>query len=136
MLGLVIGASLIIGFVVASGLIGRETRRLSRQPRQPVWRLDEAASFVESELPFDEAATTDPETLRSLLRLHLNELQFKSSDDQERGFSDPSQATQNLYREARASKIEVTLPTVEAIAAAHLRYLKRIGALGTTQTQG
>ena len=92
--------------------------------------------FGESELPFDEAAKTDPETLRSLLRLHLNELQFKSSDDQERGFSDPSQATQNLYREARASKIEVTLPTVEAIAAAHLRYLKRIGALGTTQTQG
>ena len=136
MLGLVIGASLIIGFVVASGLIGRETRRLSRQPRQPVWRLDEAAYFVESELPFDEAAKTDPETLRSLLRLHLNELQFKSSDDQERGISDPSQATQNLYREARASKIEVTLPTVEAIAAAHLRYLKGIGALGTTQTQG
>ncbi|MEC9058025.1 MAG: hypothetical protein VX410_00635, partial [Actinomycetota bacterium] len=67
MLGLVVAVSLVVGFVVAAGLIGRETRRLSLQPRQPVWRLEEAAVFVEGELPFEVAAKTDPDTLRELL---------------------------------------------------------------------
>ena len=47
MLGLTIAASLAIGFIVAAGFVGRETRKLSTQPRQPVWRLEEAAVFVE-----------------------------------------------------------------------------------------
>ena len=64
MLGLTIAASLAIGFIVAAGFVGREARKLSTQPRQPVWRLEEAAAFVEGELPFDVAAKTDPDTLR------------------------------------------------------------------------
>ena len=81
MFGLVVAVSLVIGFVVAAAVIGRETRRLSQQPRQPVWRLEEAAGFVAAEISFEVAAKTDPETLRQLLRLHLNELQFNSEPD-------------------------------------------------------
>ncbi|MGB1733602.1 MAG: hypothetical protein ACPHIZ_03690 [Acidimicrobiales bacterium] len=131
MLGLTIAASLAIGFIVAAGFVGRETRKLSTQPRQPVWRLEEAAAFVEGELPFDVAAKTDPDTLRELLRIHLNQLQFTTDPDQA---ADPSAALQNLYRYARSQDIEITRPTVEAILAAHLQYLKLIGALGTTLT--
>ena len=131
MLGLTVAVSLAIGFMVAAGFVGRETRKLSRQPRQPVWRLEEAALFVEGELPFDVAAKTDPDTLRELLRIHLNQLQFTTEQDE---VADPSAALQNLYRYARSKDIEITRPTVEAILAAHLRYLKLIGALGTTRT--
>jgi len=134
MLGLVVAVSLVIGFVVAAAVIGRETRRLSQQPRQPVWRLEEAAAFVEAELPFEVAAQTDPETLRQLLRLHLNELQFNSEPDGEQDIADSSTAVQNLYRRARSNDIEVTRPTVDAIMDAHLQYLKLIGALGPTQS--
>ena len=134
MLGLVVAVSLVIGFVVAAAVIGRETRRLSQQPRQPVWRLEEAAAFVEAEIPFEVAAKTDPETLRQLLRLHLNELQFNSEPDVHPDIADSSTAVQNLYRRARSNDIEVTRPTVDAVMDAHLQYLKLIGALGPTQS--
>ena len=98
MLGLTIAASLAIGFIVAAGFVGRETlKAVSTQPRQPVWRLEEAAAFVEGELPFDVAAKTDPDTLRELLRIHLNQLQFTTDPGQT---ADPSAALQNLYRYA------------------------------------
>ena len=126
MLGLVVAVSLVIGFVVAAAAIGRETRRLSQQPRQPVWRLEEAAGFVAAEIPFEVAAKTDPETLRQLLRLHLNELQFNSELDDDQDIADSSTAVQNLYRRARSDDIEVTRPTVDAIMNAHLQYLKPV----------
>lgn len=133
MLGLAIAGSLIIGFVVAAAVIGRETRRLSRLPRQPVWRLEEAATFVEAEISFEIAAKTDPETLRELLKIHLNELQFSSDPDSAQGVGDSASAVQNLYREARSNNIEIPRPTVVAVMEAHLQYLKIIGALGPTQ---
>ena len=134
MLGLVVAVSLIIGFVVAAAVIGRETRRLSLQPREPVWRLEEAAAFVETEIPFEIAAKTDPETLRQLLRIHLNELQFNSEPNDDQDIADSSTAVQNLYRQARSNDMEITRPTVDAIMEAHLQYLKLIGALGPTQS--
>ncbi|MDP7068520.1 MAG: hypothetical protein QF637_12960 [Acidimicrobiales bacterium] len=135
MLGLAVAVSLIVGFIVAAGVIGRETRRLSLQPRQPVWRLEEAAVFVEGELPFEIAAKTDPDTLRELLRIHLNQLQFNSESQESDETADPSVALQNLYRYARTKQIEISRPTVEAIMDAHLQYLKLIGALGATETR-
>ena len=134
MFGLVVAVSLVIGFVVAAAVIGRETRRLSQQPRQPVWRLEEAAGFVAAEISFEVAAKTDPETLRQLLRLHLNELQFNSEPDGDEQITDSSTAVQNLYRQARSNDIEVTRPTVDAIMDAHLQYLKLIGPLGPTHS--
>ena len=131
MLGLALAGSLIIGFIVAAAVIGRETRRLSRQPRQPVWRLEEAAAFVEAEIAFEVAAKTDPETLRQVLKIHLNELQFNSGSEHD--VADSSLAVQNLYRQARSNNIEITRPTVDALMEAHLQYLKLIGALGPTQ---
>ena len=114
MLALVVAVSLGIGFVVAAGVIGRESRRLSLQPRQPVWRLEEAAAFVEGELSFDVAAKIDGETLRQLLRIHLNQLQFKSD----------TEAVDQIADE----------PTVDAVVKAHLQYLTVIGALGAASS--
>ena len=130
MLALVVAVSLGIGFVVAAGVIGRESRRLSLQPRQPVWRLEEAAVFVEGELSFDVATKIDGETLRQLLRIHLNQLQFKSDPEAVDQIADEPTSIQRVYREARSQDIEITRPIVDAVVDAHFQYLTVIGALG------
>ncbi len=130
MLALVIAASLIIGFIVAAGMIGKESRRLSLQPRQPVWRLEEAAAFVEGELPFDVAANVDDGTMKQLLRIHLNQLQFTSDPGEGGQIAEEATSIQNVYRDARSQGVEVARPTVDAVVKAHLRYLEVIGALG------
>ncbi len=134
MLALVVAVSLGIGFVVAAGVIGRESRRLSLQPRQPVWRLEEAAAFVEGELSFDVAAKIDGETLRQLLRIHLNQLQFKSDPEAVDQIADESTSIQRVYREARSQDIEITRPIVDAVVKGHLQYLTGIGALGAASS--
>ena len=69
-------SSLLTGFLVAVAVIGRETSRLGRQRREPVWRLEEAAMFVAENLPYNAASELDPLELKELLRWHLNQLQF------------------------------------------------------------
>ena len=135
MLVLALALSLVIGFVVAAGAVGREARRLGLQRREPVWRLEEAAGFVGEELPLDAAASLDPETLRQLLRWHLNQLQFARTGEEDADLSGPEvsddhRSTSELYRQARQVGVEVTRPVVDAVVTAHLRYLARIGALG------
>lgn len=127
--------AVVIGFVVGAGAIGREARRLGSQRREPVWRLEEAAAFVEDELPRDVASALDPDTLRLLLRWHLNQLQFERAQAEDSAGEDvdvtPDQgSTSNLYRTARNERVEITRPTVDAVVTAHLSYLTRIGAMG------
>ncbi|MFQ3314742.1 MAG: hypothetical protein ACI85J_000188 [Candidatus Poriferisodalaceae bacterium] len=135
MLLLTIVSSLLTGFLVAVGVVGRETSRLGRQRREPVWRLEEAAMFVAENLPYSAASELDPLELRELLRWHLNQLQFF---EPEAGFSGASVAdqkgsSQDLYREARSKGYEITKPVVQEVVDSHLRYLTIIGALGIAQ---
>lgn len=133
MLLLAVVLSVVIGFVVGAGVIGREARALGRQRREPVWRLEEAAGFVENGLPVDAAASLEPDTLRQLLRWHLNQLQFERAQEIAPEVSDDRSSTSDLYREARNAGIEITRPVVDAVVTAHLGYLARIGALGIVE---
>ena len=182
----VVAISLLIGFVVAAGVLGSQAQRLGRQRREPVWRLAEAASFVAEQLPFAISAELSAAELEALLRAHLNQLQFGSrpanglvegvrvgggstdrdltgevpdgprADGDARGLSgggvssvsgggvrglsdgdhsDPASVTEDrssaadLYRDVRREGLEVSLEEVHAVAAAHLEYLRVIGAL-------
>ena len=138
MVVLAVVLSAVIGFVVGAGVIGREARRLGQQRREPVWRLEEAALFVEQELPVEAAATLEPDTLRQLLRWHLNQLQFERAqadgqDPSHPDVADDRSSTSDLYKAARSDGIEITRPTVDAVVAAHLGYLTRIGAMGVAE---
>ena len=140
MLVLALVLSVVIGFVVGAGVIGREARRLGQQRREPVWRLEEAARFVEDQVPTDVAATLDPDTLRQLLRWHLNQLQFERDGGPDGGNADADvdvneahRSTSTLYRLARREGVEITRPVVDAVVAAHLEYLTVIGALGIAE---
>ena len=135
MLLLTIVSSLLTGFLVAVGVIGRETSRLGRQRREPVWRLEEAALFVAENLPYSAASELDPLELRELLRWHLNQLQFSEPEAGSSGASvaDQQGSSQDLYREARSKCYEISKPVVQEVVDGHLRYLTIIGALGIAQ---
>ena len=136
----VIVISLVIGFVVAAGVVGTQAQRLGRQRREPVWRLAEAAEVVADLVPFDIAAALEPSELEALLRAHLNQLQFappSTSDDadpdaqRETGttVTEDQSSAADLYRSVRRDGLEVSLEQVTAVADAHLEYLRLIGAL-------
>jgi hypothetical protein len=137
MLLLTVVSSLLTGFLVAVGVIGRETSRLGRQRREPVWRLEEAAMFVAENLPYNAASELDPLELRELLRWHLNQLQFSESESESgssgASVADQQGSSQDLYREARSKGYEITKPVVQEVVDGHLRYLAIIGALGIAQ---
>ncbi len=136
----VIVISLVIGFVVAAGVVGTQAQRLGRQRREPVWRLAEAAEVVADLVPFDIAAALEPSELEALLRAHLNQLQFEppatpDGDDPdaegETGttITEDQSSAADLYRSVRRDGLEVSLEQVTAVADAHLEYLRLIGAL-------
>ena len=147
MIVVVIVISLVIGFVVAAGVVGSQAQRLGRQRREPVWRLAEAADYVGDLLPFDVAAGLGADELETLLRAHLNQLQFGPAAASEDAPSDGDETTGDatgtaattvtedwssaaeLYRSARRDGLEVSLEEVQAVAEAHLDYLRLIGAL-------
>ena len=147
--------SLVIGFVVAAGVVGSQAQRLGRQRREPVWRLAEAAAYVSDLLPYDIAAGLNAEELEVLLRAHLNQLQFglqPSAHDEGSPPPDPEfdagsdsgatsvledrAFTTDLYRTLRRQGLEVTLEQVTSVSAAHLEYLHRIGALAAVRRDG
>lgn len=143
----VIVISLVIGFVVAAGVVGTQAQRLGRQRREPVWRLAEAAELVADLVPFDIAAALEPSELEALLRAHLNQMQFESSaapdgDDPdaegEQGttVTEDQSSAADLYRSVRRDGLEVSLEQVQAVTDAHLEYLRLIGALAIVDPNG
>lgn len=133
MILIAIALSLLIGFVVGAAAIGREARRLGRQRREPVWRLEEAAVFVEDRLDTEVAGDLTPSLLRDLLRWHLNQLQFGQGSTANTGVPNDRTATSDLYRFARGEGVEITRPVVDAVVAQHFAYLTLIGALGLAE---
>ncbi len=143
----VIVISLVIGFVVAAGVVGAQAQRLGRQRREPVWRLAEAAEFVADLVPFDVAAALEPSELEALLRAHLNQLQFApaatpddTGPDAEGAagttVTEDQSSAADLYRSVRRDGLEVSLEQVTAVADAHLEYLRLIGALAIVDPDG
>ena len=95
MLVAVIVLSVVIGFVVGAGAIGAASQRLGKQRRQPVWRQEVAAAYLESHLAYEVAAELSPAELRDLLRRHINQLQYNSQQaDDASGTGEPSAAAE------------------------------------------
>lgn len=142
----VIVISLVIGFVVAAGVVGTQAQRLGRQRREPVWRLAEAAELVADLVPFGIAAALGPSELEALLRAHLNQLQFEppaapdgdepdAKGEQGTTVTEDQSSAADLYRSVRRNGLEVSLEQVQAVTEAHLEYLRLIGALAIVDPQ-
>lgn len=123
----------VLTFVIAAWAIGREAQRLGSQRLMPVYRLEEAVGDVAERLPYDVAAATDTDTLRVVLREHINLVQFSdgaaSDDDAEPMMLEGETTAAAVYRRVRAEGHDVTRPHVDAMLEGHLGYLSAIGAL-------
>ena len=128
--------------------IGREARRLGAQPLQPVYRLTEAMSSIAEGLTDEAASALDAEQLESIVRIHLNVLQFGASpeaaadidmvaadddNDDDTSVLDADSAANAVYRSAMRDGLDVARPDVDAVIGAHLGYLAAIGALGPVE---
>jgi hypothetical protein len=147
---------LALSFVLAAVVVGREARRLGRQRHQPVYRLDEAVAYVSDTLPFESAAQLTPDEVRTLLRWHLDALQFQPGSildlvaEEDEAAAHPSgpvdadqlgqgdlgplvvsdrDAVSALARQARMAGLQVGTPDVEAVVRQHHAYLLAIGAI-------
>jgi hypothetical protein len=125
-----------ISFVVAAVVVGREARRLGAQRKRPIYRLEDAVDHVADRLPFEVAAQLTHEDVRTLLRWHLNALQFEDGAilaiaDDPGGLLVVSDrdAVAALARRARAELPDVTTPQIQAVVECHLDYLVAIGAI-------
>ena len=141
MIWVVVAVVVLLSFVVAAVVIGAETRRLGAQRHLPVYRLEEAVSFVADNLPYEAAAQLTHDEVRTLLRWHLNALQFQpgsilgeldvdEADDESWPLVVSDQDTvAALARRARREGIDIATPDVNAVVAAHHSYLRAIGAI-------
>lgn len=138
----------LLAFVIAAYVIGREARRLGAQPLQPVYRLTEVMSSIAEGLTDEAAAALDAEQLESIVRIHLNVLQFGASPeaaadigmaaadddhDDDTSVLDADSAANAVYRSAMRDGLDVARPHVDAVIEAHLGYLAAIGALGPVE---
>jgi len=138
----------VLAFVIAAYVIGREARRLGAQPLEPVYRLTEAMSSVADGLTDEAASVLDAKQLESIVRIHLNVLQFGTSPEaaadidtsgqpeehgEDTSVVDADSAAQVVYRSAMRDGLDVTRPDVDAVIEAHLGYLAAIGALGRVE---
>lgn len=123
----------VLTFVIAAWAIGREAQRLGSQRLQPVYRLEEAVDDVSERLPYDTAAAIDRDTLRLVLREHINLVQFEdgaaADDEAEPMMLEGENTTSAIYRRVRAAGHEVTRPQIDAMVKGHMGYLAAIGAL-------
>ncbi len=62
----------VLAFAIAAVAIGREARVLGSQRLEHVYRLPEAAAWVESSLEDDATAVLTSEDVTEVVRLHLN----------------------------------------------------------------
>src|SRR5436189_6444424 len=69
--------ALLVVFVIAAVVIGREARRLGNVPPRPVFDFEEAVEWVCQHVSEDVAAELTPEAVRQIINWHLEYLRLK-----------------------------------------------------------
>ena len=132
------GVALIVVFVIAAVVIGRETGRLSGEPPRPVFDLDEAVEWVAEHLPDDVTAQLSHDDVRQILRWNLEFFRSKGVTSNGKHPDQPAtnivvaggETVDHVLRKAAESGAEYTAPQVHAVLDAQMAYLQAIGAMG------
>ncbi len=138
--------ALVVVFVIAAVVIGRESSRLSVEAPRPVFDLDEAVRWVADRLAFEVSAMLSHDDVRRMLRWNLADLQAAAvvvagTDDEDDGegrdlppspltVMGENEAVAAVQRRADAEGLEYRDDQVRAVLDAHLAYLEVIGAVG------
>src|SRR5581483_5520726 len=70
-------AAVVIIFVVAAAVVGREARRLDAVPPQPTFDLEEAVAWVAEHLPFEVSAELSHDDVRRIIDWNLEFFRMK-----------------------------------------------------------
>jgi hypothetical protein len=133
--------SVVVVFVIATVVVGREAHRLDAVAPRVVYEIDSAVEFVANRLPTDTQSRLTMDELRSLLLGHLNWLSERNLmpadvTDRIQDIDTPLIVDENvlsayLLREAENRGIEL-LEDVDIIHVVdtHNAYFAAIGAVG------
>jgi hypothetical protein len=132
---LIVAVVLILVFVVAAALIGRETRLLAAREHRPTYRLPDAVEFVADRLDEPHSGRLTYAELGDLLQMHIVKLQ----DQAETGVGAEAPVVSDdpgvvaVAAAAAEEGLDVPLDTVMAAMSLQLDYLKALGALESVE---
>lgn len=132
------GIALVVVFVIAAVVIGRETTRLRGEPPRPVFDLDEAVEWVANHLPGEVTAQLSHDDVRQILRWNLEFFRSKGVTANGKSPTDPAtnvvvaggETVDHVLAKAAGIGADYTAPQVHAVLDAQMAYLQAIGALG------
>ncbi len=133
--------SVVVVFVIATVVVGREAHRLDAVAPRVVYEIDAAVEFVANKLPTDTQSRLTMDELRSLLLGHLNWLSERNLmpadvTDRIQDIDTPVIVDENvlsafLLREAENRGVELFEDVdVIHVVDAHNAYFAAIGAVG------
>ncbi|MFV1991967.1 MAG: hypothetical protein ACC652_14645 [Acidimicrobiales bacterium] len=125
---------LLIVFVIAAWVIGREARRLGAVRYVPTYRLDEAVAYVGDHLSDATSAELTYEQVREILRWHLEFLQSQQAVARQMDASNDVVVSDDpgvVHVATRASEnqVEIDVERLVEVISLQLDYLKAIGAM-------
>jgi hypothetical protein len=143
MVVLYIVLALAVVFLIAAVVVGREARRLDRQPARAVFDIDEATEWVAHHLPFEVSAVLSFDDVRRILEWNLEFMRAKGmSAGGELPPPDGSvvvgqeEVADFVLQRARAIDSPYSEDQVAAVLDAQFGYFDAIGAIGPEATPG
>ncbi|MGK2957305.1 MAG: hypothetical protein ACSLFB_02630 [Acidimicrobiales bacterium] len=125
--------ALMLTFVIAAVVIGREVNRLIEQVPRPIFDLDEAVVWVSERLPFEVSAVLSYDDVRHILVGYLDELSVQGAAPDYETFVVDETAVSAIMTSANDLGLEFTVAHVRAVIELQVDYLGAIGAAGPPQ---
>src|SRR3954468_15947045 len=135
--------ALLIVFVIAAVVIGREARRLGQAPPTPPVDFEEAVEWVCRHVTDDVAAELTPEDVRQIINWHLEYFRLKGVSSNGHGAQNEgpvvvggAETVDFVLMKAQTAGSEYTPAQVHAVLDAQMTYLEAIGAIGPVDPPG
>jgi hypothetical protein len=129
--------ALVVVFVIAAVVIGREARRLGNVPPKPVFDFEEAVEWVCRHVSDDVAAELTPDDVRKIINWHLEYFRMKGVSSNGHGTQSEgpvvvggAETVDFVLMKAQSSGFAYTPAQVHAVLDAQMTYLEAIGAIG------
>jgi hypothetical protein len=129
--------ALLVVFVIAAVVIGREARRLGSVPPRPVFDFEEAVEWVWRHVSDDVAAELTPDDVRQIINWHLEYFRLKGVSSNGHGIQSEApvvvggaETVDFVLMRAQSAGFAYTPVQVHAVLDAQMTYLEAIGAIG------
>jgi hypothetical protein len=129
--------ALLIVFVIAAVVIGREAKRLGNVPPKPVFDFEEAVEWVCRHVSDDVAAELSPDDVRQIINWHLEYFRLKGVSSNGHGTQSEgpvvvggAETVDFVLTRAESAGSTYTPAQVHAVLDAQMTYLEAIGAIG------